>query len=163
MTEWEKTKTKKPPNTTKQNHHQTNKKNPTHRASNKPSLIFLYLQITLMGIRQPPAGSSLVLVKSFHSMFGGKESLCLMLFITVAADLLKLRNISLFALLLRAAKVKISHGFQASGCCVTAHPPRQARVPGLKEFHISNTHSRIFSKWNCSFSKRLHVLVLTLI
>lgn len=84
-----------------------------------------------MGIRQPPAGSSLVLVKSFHSMFGGKESLCLMLFITVAADFLRLRNITLFALLLRAARVKISHGFQAPGCCVTAHPLRQACVPGL--------------------------------
>jgi len=98
-----------------------------------------------MGIRQPPAGSSLVLVKSFHSTLGGKESLRLILLITVTADFLRLRNISLFALLLRAAKVKISQGFQASGCYVTAHPLRQASVPGLNKFHISNAHLRICS------------------
>jgi len=57
-----------------------------------------------MGIRQPPAGSSLVLVKSFHSMFGRKKGLCLMLFITTAADFLRLRNISLFAPLSSTAK-----------------------------------------------------------
>lgn len=83
-----------------------------------------------MGIRKPPAGNSLVLVKSLHSMFVGIESLCLMLFITVAADFLKLGDISLFAPLLRVANVKISHEFQASGCCVTAHPLRQAFMPG---------------------------------
>lgn len=36
-----------------------------------------------MGIRQPPAGSSLVHVKSFHSVLGRKKGLCLMLFITL--------------------------------------------------------------------------------
>lgn len=83
-----------------------------------------------MGIRKPPAGNSLVLVKSLHSMFVAMESLCLMLFITVAADFLRLGDISLFAPLLRAANVKISHEFQASGCCVTAHPLRQTFMPG---------------------------------
>lgn len=99
-----------------------------------------------MGIRQPPAGSSLVLVKSFHSMFGGKKGLCLMLFITLAADFLRLRNISLCAPLSRAAKVKISYGFQVSSCCVTAHPLRQVCVSRLNKFHTSNAHLRIFSR-----------------
>lgn len=106
------------------------KKKKSELAINLPSFSITLQEISLMGIRQPPAGSSLVLVKSLHSMFVGKESLCLMLFITVAADFLRLGNISLFALLLRAANVKISHEFQASGCCVTAHPLRQAFMPG---------------------------------
>lgn len=99
-------------------------------AINLRSFSFTLQELTLMGIRQPPAESSLVLVKSFHSMFGGKESLRLMLFITVAADFLRLRNINLFALLLRAAKAELSHGFQAPGCCLTAHPLRQAVCQG---------------------------------
>lgn len=69
-----------------------------------------------------------------------------MLFITVAADFLRLRNISLFAPLSRAAKVKISYGFQVSSCCVTAHPLRQACVSRLSKFHTSNAHLRIFSR-----------------
>lgn len=45
-----------------------------------------------MGIRQPPAGSPLVLVKVFSQHVWWKGDLCLMLFITVAADFLKVKK-----------------------------------------------------------------------